>query len=273
MACGNCPQLASLNDNDLSRKIFKRKEKVYKKSNISIVTPSQWLGRCAGSSSLFKDFKIKVIPNGVDPEIFSPRDKTYSENLLNLAKDKILILFGAHSKTERKGYRYLVEALKLLKEKQTSKDIALIIFGNCAEAGIDQMPFTIYPWGHLDDEKFISCIYSAADMYVIPSLEDNLPNTVLESFACATPVIGFNVGGIPDMVKPHQTGLLAEAANTEELAKQIEWMVSHTRERQEMGMNARKLVEEEFSIEIQAKRYLALYESILKNKTQCPPRH
>ncbi len=262
--CGACPQLGSNDPNDLSRRIFKRKEKAYKGHNIHVVTPSKWLGNCAKKSLLFKNFEISVIPNGAPTTVFTRRDKRFSRDLLNLPQNKTLILFGASYKSKNKGFRYLMQSLKLLKERIDTSKIALVIFGPqySEDTLSEDMGFSIYSLGYIHDELLLSCVYSAVDMFVMPSLEENFPNTVLESMACRTPVIGFSIGGVVDMIRPGETGLLAKVRDAEELAEQIKWMLYHSKERKQMGLNARKVVEQEYTLEIQAKRYQELYSSL-----------
>lgn len=262
--CGACPQLGSNDPNDLSRRIFKRKEKAYKGHNIYVVTPSKWLRDCAKKSLLFKNYKMHVIANGAPTTAFIRRDKRFSRDLLNLPQDKKLVLFGADYKSENKGFRYLMQSLKLLKERIDTSKIALVIFGSqySEDALSEDMGFSIYSLGYIHDELLLSCVYSAVDVFVIPSLEENFPNTVLESFACETPVIGFSIGGVLDLIRPGETGLLAKVRDVGELCEQIKWMIYHSKERKQMGLNARKVIEQEYTLEIQAKRYQELYSSL-----------
>lgn len=261
--CAACPQLGSTDPGDLSKRIFSRKQKAYRGRNICVVTPSKWLGDCAKKSFLFKHFKTEAIPNGVSTTVFCRRDKRFSRDVLNLPQDKILILFGTDYKSERKGFRYLMEALRLLKERKDASKIALVIFGpQYSEGALEDVGFSVFRLGYIHDEPLLSCVYSAADIFVIPSLEDNFPNTVIESMACGTPVVGFSIGGVLDMVRPGETGLSVKARDAEQLAKQIKWMIYHSKERKQMGLNARKLIEQEYTLEIQAKRYQELYSSL-----------
>lgn len=256
--CGSCFQLGSKDPNDISRRIFKRKEKAYRGHHIHIVTPSQWLTECAKNSQLFKDFKVEVIPYGIPVSLFVKRNRQYCRDILNLPQDKILILFGAEYKAERKGFKWLIQALKLLKKKVDVSKIALVTFGPrwFMPAFFKELGFSVYQLGYIQDETRLSCVYSAADMFIIPSVEDNLPNTMLESMACSTPVVAFSAGGIIDVIEPYQTGLLAEVKNVEELAEKIEWMINHPDRRQEIGENGRRLIEQKYTLQIQAKRYL-----------------
>ena len=263
--CSTCPQLGSKDLNDLSKKIWMRKEISYKEQKIHVVTPSKWLADCARHGQLFKNFKVDVISNSLPTSIFTKRDKQYSRELLGLPREKALILFGAQSATNvRKGASYLIKALMLLNNKVDKFNIALVILGSNSSTFLKDVEFPIYSLGTIHDELLLSVCYSAADMFVLPSLEDNLPNAVLESMACGTPVIGFNIGGIPDMLRQGETGILAQVRNTEELAEQIKWMINHPEECEQMGINAQRVVEQKYTLEIQAKRYRELYNSMRK---------
>ena len=269
--CGSCPQLGSKDPDDLSRKIWQKKKKAYRGHNIHIVTPCKWLFDCARKSALLREFKISVIPGSIPSSVFTKQERGHSRKLLNLPQDKTLILFGAVYPIERKGLKYLLQALELLKGKIDTSNIALVIFGNFADILLKDIGIPVHPLGYIHDEPLLSCAYSAADMFVMPSLEEVFGQTCLESMACGTPVIGTNTGGTPDIIKPNKTGLLVEVRNAEDLTQKIEWMINHPKEREEMGENCRRLVEEEYTLEIQARRYLALYESILSDKLTNKP--
>lgn len=118
--------------------------------------------------------------------------------------------------------------------------------------------------GRIDSPELLSLIYSAADIFVIPSLQEAFGQTALEALACGTPVVGFRVGGIPDMVRSGVTGVLAEPANVTDMAEKIRWMAKHPEERIRMGSNARNMVEREFSLSTQAGKYVELYKSLLR---------
>ncbi len=265
--CGSCPQLGSKNTNDLSRRILKRKQKAYRKHSYHIVAPSNWLKDCIQKSLLFEGCDVDVIPNGVPTDIFRRRNRPFSRDLLNLPQDKTLILFGACYLTERKGFKYLLGALKLLKKKIDTSRIAVVTFGPQQEitAFHKDTKVPVYQLGYICIEKLLSHVYSSADMSVAPSTEDSSPNIVLESMACEIPVIGFDgASGLKDIVISNKTGLLAELKSTKNLADKIEYMVTHPEEREAMGENARKTVEQSYTLETQARSYRALYEAMLK---------
>lgn len=261
--CGNCPQLGSDKQHDLSRQIFKRKQNAFRSipnERLHIVTPSKWLANEAKRSSLFERFPISVIPNGLNSEIFKPRDKYSARNVLGIPADAKAVLFVAQSlDNDRKGFSLLIEAFNHLKKN----NVFLLSVGNSKSLlATDTQNLHI---GNIHNDRFLSIVYSAADIFVIPSLQDNLPNTVLESMACGTPVIGFNTGGIPDMVKPNETGLLVDTGDAVDLASKIEWMLENDAKRCEMGVNSRKMVEAQFRLDIQATKYLELYVEMVKN--------
>lgn len=263
--CGACPQLGSKDPNDLSRRIFKRKEKSYQNRKIYVMANSRWLADCARKSQLFKDFKVDFIHYCLQTYVFRKRDRNFSRELLNLPKDGIIILFGADYLTERKGIRYLLEAISLLEGGKDARKMVLVTFGSKLELVDTLKDFKppLLQYGYINNEALLSIFYSAADVFIIPSLEECLGQTCLESMSCQTPCIGFNVGGIPELIKHRETGLLVEAKNAGGLAEQIEWMITHLAERDRMGKSARDLVEQEHTPEIQARRYFRLYESIL----------
>lgn len=264
--CGCCPTLNSNKENDLSSKIWKRKEKSWKNLNLTIVTPSSWLGECAGKSSLFCNTRVEVIPNGIDLNCFKPIDKNIARDILCLPKDKKLILFGSLSalSDKRKGFSLLKEALKKYFSKE-SKDIELIIFGSSKPRDEENLGFKTHYLGRLNDEISLALVYSAADVMIVPSIHDNLPNTVMESLACGTPVVAFNIGGIPDMIEHQKNGYLAKPFETEDLAYGIKWVLEDDGRWKKLSENAREKVIKEFDIIKVAKRFTDLYKDILKN--------
>lgn len=261
--CGHCPQLGSNKSNDLSFNIWKRKKHAFDRLNdscIQIVTPSNWLAGEVKRSSLLKRFKVSVIHYGLDTNKYIPCDKKSARKVLNLPENHNIVLFVAESlQNKRKGLELLIKALDILK----NNNIFLLSVGNTNTDLINhanQMHL-----GNLSNDNLLPIVYSVADVFVIPSLQDNLPNTVLEAMACGTPVVGFNTGGIPDMVKPYDTGLLANTGDAVDLAKKIQWLLENDVKRKEMGKNSRQMIENHFRLDIQAKKYYELYNNMLQN--------
>ena len=264
-SCGHCPLLNLNKQKDLSYKIWKRKKKAWKNLDLTVVTPSSWLGECAKKSSLFCKTRIEVIPNGIDLNRFKPIDKNIARDILCLPKDKKLILFGALSalSDERKGFPLLREALKYFSSKE-NKDIELVIFGSSKPRNEEGLGFKINYLGRLNDEISLALVYSSADVMIAPSIQDNLPNTIMESISCGTPVVAFNIGGIHDMIEHQKNGYLAKPFDTTDLAYGIKWVVEDNSKWKKLSENAREKVINEFDIVKVAKRYEDLYKNILK---------
>jgi len=261
VGCGVCPQLGSKSPHDLSHRIFKRKKTAYQYRHPYLVTPSLFLKDLAEKSMLLRDFKIDVIPNALPIETFMIRNKKASRELLNLPQDKTIILFGAVSRSGIKGFEHLRQALNRMKHKSR---MALAVFGNCTDRFPTDLGFPCFAMGYIRDETVLSRCYSAADLFVWPSLQESFGQTWLESMSCGVPVVAYRTGGVPETIVDYETGLTVDVGNIEGLSQQIEWMIAHPKEREQMGARARKLVEQKFSLEIQARRYHELFKSVLE---------
>jgi glycosyltransferase involved in cell wall biosynthesis len=265
--CGHCPTLGSHKKNDLSSKIWRRKKNSWGNLNLIIVTPSSWLGECAKKSSLFCKTRIEVIPNGIDLNRFKPIDKNMARDILCLSKDKKLILFGALNALgdERKGFLLLKEALKKLSFKE-NKDIELVIFGSSKPQNEEDLGFETHYLGHLRDEISLVVVYSAADVMIVPSIQEAFGQTASESLACETPVVAFGDTGLLDIVDHQKNGYLAEPFDTGDLADGIKWVLEDDIRRKRLSQNAREKVIKEFDIVKIAKKYENLYKDVLKVK-------
>ncbi|MBW4890544.1 glycosyltransferase family 4 protein [Mucilaginibacter sp. HMF5004] len=262
--CGNCPLLKDASDNDISRKGWKRKKELYAGvKNLVFVTCSNWLAEVARSSSLLKDFRIEAIPNPIDTDLYSPQNKSKARAKLDIAANAKVILFGAANINHtRKGITYLVEALYRLKADYPQPgNIEVVIFGKNKGFDIAQIPFKVHQLGIINSQSKLAEIYSLADVFVLPSLEDNLPNMVMEALACGTPVVAFNTGGLPDLVDHKQNGYLAAYKSAEDMAKGIDFVLNSA-EGNMLSSAARNKVVDNFSNEIVAAKYKALYQSI-----------
>lgn len=227
--------------------------------NLSIVAPSEWLAEKARKSEAFKNKPIFCIPNGLDSEIYTPRDKNYSRELLSIPKDKHVILFVSDSIDKyRKGFDFLKKAF----EKLADPNLVLCAIGdkNNELAAIDN----VLGLGTIYDERLMSVAYSAADVFVIPSLMDNLPNTVLESLMCGTPVIGFPVGGIPDMVQDGVNGFITEEVSVDSLVKTINKFLNNPSRFNEIEIRENAL--KKYDKKVQSKEYIDLFTSVLNRK-------
>lgn len=219
-SCKNCPQLRTPTAKDISHKLWKRKLKSYKNLNLHIVAPSRWIYKLAQSSSLFQQHKIHYIPTGVDTKVFYPIDRTVARKALGLPEDKTIIAFGALGATSdpRKGYKHLKKAISILATSSIGSRMHLLAFGNNKKIELDIATTGL---GTLQDELSLRLAYSAADIFVAPSIEENLANTCLESLACGTPIAAFPIGGMPDILNCTSSGLLAKKISAQSLADSI----------------------------------------------------
>ncbi|MEO0537403.1 MAG: glycosyltransferase family 4 protein [Cyanobacteria bacterium P01_A01_bin.123] len=264
-SCGRCPQLGSTKENDLSRRILERKKKAWSGLNLTIVAPSHWMSDCAKASKVFQNFRIEVIPFCLDLKTYRPQDKSFSRRVLNLPEDKKLILFGALAATadKRKGFDLLVSALQKLSKAGICKDAEVVVFGsNQPKAPID-LGFKSHYLGHLSDDISLSLVYSAADVMIVPSLQESFGQTTSEALACGTPVVAFNATGPKDIVDHEKNGYLAQPYSPEDLAKGIAWILEDDERRQNLSHHALNKAIKEFGLDIQAQRYKSLYEKIL----------
>jgi glycosyltransferase involved in cell wall biosynthesis len=264
-SCGACPKLSSSRDWDLSRWVWQRKALSWKNSHLTVVALSSWLAKCASSSSLFKELRVELIPNGLDPERYRPINRQIARDLLNLPQDKQLILCGSLNATggNRKGFHLLLAALKELSKSRGQDRWELIIFGDSQPENSTDLGFKTHYLGTWSDDLSIALIYSAADVFVAPSMQENLANTVMEALACGTPCIAFNIGGMPDMIEHQRNGYLAQPYKIEDLARGITWVIDNEERHQKLSYRAREKVVQEFTQEIQARRYLSLFTEII----------
>ncbi|WP_417558698.1 glycosyltransferase [Mesoflavibacter zeaxanthinifaciens] len=252
------PRTYTKKEKEISNKnILIKKNALKDVKNLYIVTLCHWMSNEVRKSDILKKRPISLIPNGINSEIFQPRHRNYSRAILNIPEDKKVILFVADSITNnRKGYAYLKQALNLLQDD----DVVLCAVGSKKTAL--ESAKNIIELGAIYDERLMSMVYSAADVFVIPSLMDNLPNTVLESLMCGTPVIGFPVGGITDMVIDGDNGLLTKTITSTALLDSIQMFLESmdTFNRERIRENALK----KYDLKVQADAYIKLFKTILK---------
>jgi glycosyltransferase involved in cell wall biosynthesis len=219
-ACGSCPALKNKHPNDLSSDIWQQKAAFFAANPPMLVGASAWLTEQAAKSGLARHFRAVHIPNPINTAYYHPTDKAEVRKKLGLALNETYLLFAAMNTADvRKGFEYLKHALVRLKKE--GKKVQLLIAGKCAPDTLAALPFEGVLLGSLGPDA-MRMAYQAADLFVIPSLEENLPNTILESLACGTPVVGFDTGGIPEMVKPGINGALAATADADSLAAAID---------------------------------------------------
>lgn len=252
--CKNCPYIKG----KLSNIIWKNKINSIEKLDITIVGCSKWITKCASTSSILKNKECINIPNCVDMNKFRVIDRKIAREKLGIDENKKIILFGAMSSTsdKRKGFIQLKDALK----KLPNNEYQCYVFG---ANEVEELPINTKTLGVINDEETLILAYNAADVFVAPSLQENLANTVVEAISCGTPVVSFDVGGMPDMIQAGRTGYLAKYLDTTDLAKGIIECSSKTEQLRE---ECRKFAVENYSYENISKEFTRLYKKILGEK-------
>lgn len=261
--CSDCPNIqCKLLKNIVSYNFGRKQKKLSSKSNFFIVAPSLWLANCAKQSALFKGNAVSYIPNTLNISLFKPVEKSMARKHLNLPLNKKLILFGADggSKNKYKGWEFLKKALHTL--KIAGSEFEIIVFGNeLDESAKVDIPFVVHSMGHIADIESLVFLYNAADVLVTPSLAEAFGQTIFESQACGTLVVGFNVGGIPDLIKHYQTGYLAKYKDSDDLALGIEWALQHKDDKVLID-EMRQFVVNHFSYEVVSQKHLDMVRTI-----------
>lgn len=263
-ACCACKYLPSGgSSNDLSAKVWKKKQSLFRSNSIFFVACSKWLEKEAKSSALLTGQKVICIPNTVDTHVFYPRDRHEARQLNNLPQDKRIILFVSQRVTNpNKGMNYLIEAcLKLAEKRPDAKSqICVALLGGHSEELDGMFPFEMLSLGYVSDERKIASIYSASDLFVLPSLSENLPNTIMESMACGVPCVGFNVGGIPEMIDHKKNGYVAQYKSSDDLAEGLRWILFEA-DSEVLSREAVHKVATCYSQTSVAKRYIDVYDT------------
>lgn len=261
--CTCCPQLQRPSAHDLSFRVFHSKQKVYPLGQMTLVGCSQWLANLAKQSPLLKGQSITSIPNPIDTTFFAPpSSKEEIRNAMGLPTDRQLLFFTAFKVTDsNKGLDYLTESITLLcQEHPAMKDrLALVVAGQGAEKLVDAFAVPVYAFSYDTSEERQRSLYQATDLLVMPTLMDNLPNTIVESMACGTPCVGFNVGGLPQMIETGVNGYLAESRNSLDFAHGIMRTLSSA-SYAALSRNARSKAIQAYSEKAVAERYIQVYE-------------
>ena len=262
--CGACPVLGSSRETDLSRRTWQRKAQAWQNLDPTIVAPSRWLADCARASSLLRNCRIEVIPNGLDTETFRPMEQRSARQLLGLPQDRPIILFGAVNALSdpNKGWHLLQPALKLVGE--SLPDAIGVVFGVDAPAVVAETGMPITFLGRLRDDASLVAAYAAADVFVAPSLQESFCQTVVEAMACGTPAVAFRATGPLDLIEHRQSGYLAEPYDSADLAHGIAWVLADRDRHADLADRARRKVVNDFALATVTQRYLLLYGEVLK---------
>jgi glycosyltransferase involved in cell wall biosynthesis len=241
--------------------VWMRKKRLWIKG-FNVVTPSLWLESCVRKSSLMSTWRVETISNPINVDVWKGRDKLSSKKGLGVPLGVPVILFGAIGGLEdkRKGFDILIEALRLLEEQGLR--VHVISFGSDFHQIRRSSSGNMTHLGNLLNDEALRIAYSAADVFAIPSRQDNLPNSGVEAIACGTPVVSFDIGGMSDIVDHLSTGFLADPYDTADFARGIRWALDQ-KNREAVRTAARSKAEAEFSYPLIGGKYQALYESIL----------
>ncbi len=263
--CGACPQLSSSRENDLSRSVNDKKFRSWDGMDLTPIAPSRWLKKCGTSSRVFRNKSIVVIPNCIDTQVFKPVEQSVARSILNLPVDKKILLFGAVSATsdKRKGFELLEKAIIEFEKRAEADEYLLLVFGSLAPSLPPGFGIETRYLGRLNDDTSLVLAYSSADAFILPSLEDNLPNTILEAMACGLPCVGNDVGGVGDMIQHKKTGYLSKHNDSDDLSSGIAWVLHSEERRSSLSRESIARVRETYSFSTIAKSHINLYREIL----------
>ena len=266
--CMNCPQLEH-DKKHLPHFFLGKKRELILGMNPVIVTPSSWLANIIKSVSVFQDMRVEIIPNSVDTALYANIPKDTARKRLNLPPDGFYLLFSVSNAVEkRKGIHHLISALHYCMEDPTFSDkvmkgdLKLMCFGDPGDWSEDTH-IPIISLGKIESESDLCSVYSAADAFLLPSIEDNLPNMVIEAMSCGTPTIAFDAGGVPDMIQNGVNGYIVKKGSESDYSNMILDVINHPEEGNRVSKNCRTIALNKYSLEIQAKRYLELYNELV----------
>lgn len=266
-SCAICPQLRD-NSAQLTQNVLATARRLLPR-NLTLVAPSRWMAECARRSFLFGQARIEHIPYGIETDVFLPEDKARAREALGLEPHGFYFLFGADSCFDkRKGFEPLLASIALclqnpaFKEKAAAGRVRFISFGYASEQYL-QTGLPIRPLGHFDSDHKLRSLYSAADVFLLPSLEDNLPNTIIEAMSCGTAVIATDAGGIPELISHERTGLLVPVNQPQRYAAAMLFACEHPEQVKNWQHNALRHAQEHFPLEVQARKYVQLFEELL----------
>jgi glycosyltransferase involved in cell wall biosynthesis len=268
LGCGKCPYPDAPPPLpaqwDSSRLEWKLKNWSYSHSRLTVVALSRRMTEQA-QQSMLGHFPIHHIPNGVDTEVYRPLDPHLCRSALGIPAEKKVLLFAAgHLNRQHKGSDLLAQALHAL-PPSLKTEIVLLLLGEGGEVIADAFDVQVLPLGYVGGHRFKALAYSAADLCVLPTRGEGLPNVLLESMACGIPMVSFDIGGVPDLVRPGATGYLARPEDVQDLRNGILTLLEDAALRQAMGQQCRAIALTEYAVELEVQRYIALYHDVLRH--------
>ena len=264
--CRQCKYLG--HDSSWLAKVWRRKRQILEKGDISFVACSRWLEGEAKASAMLRGQHIVSIPNCIDTRLFSPGDRLEARREENLPQDRRLVLFVCQRVTNAyKGMDYLIEACRQLADAHpTMKDeVSVVLLGSHADEVASQLPFPAIAVGYVNDEQRMARLYRSADVFVLPSLSENLPNTIMEAMACGVPCLGFRVGGIPEEIDHLRTGYVARYRDAEDLAHGLRWLL-YEADGKALAKECVRKVEQCYSQAAVAVKYTEVYQHAMAHK-------
>lgn len=265
--CHDCPLLFhDGGKKDISYRVFLQKQPLLSATKIHFVACSQWLERLAKTSTLLQGHPVCNIPNAINMNLFHPMDKQKARIKLNLPLDKRLLLFGSLKITDkRKGVDYLIESCRLIQERHPdlASQLAIVTMGKAGEQMQALFPFPVFNLSYVGRERDLVDVYNAVDLYVTPSLQDNLPNTIVEAMACGVPCVGFQTGGIPQMIDHLHNGYVATYQDASDFANGIHWALED--DYNSLSEMATRKAQLTYSENVVAARYVEVYNQAIGN--------
>ncbi len=265
--CEQCPQLAA-DRCQLPATNLADQKRLWRPQELTIIALSRWMAQCVARSAVLQRSRVEIIPNSIETDVFVRLNKARARERLGWPPDAFCLLFGAdYAAEKRKGFRELLEALKLCQADEAfardarERKVQLACFGHPSPE-LEQCGIPLKSLGYVTTDAELVRAYAAANLFVLPSLEDNLPNTILEAMSCGTAVAAFDCGGVPDMVSDPATGRLAPTGDVRALSRILLDLSRKPEELDKMGRTARKVVEDKFTAELQTRRIRALYKEL-----------
>ena len=273
MGCGQCPALGDWPaiGRDTTRFLWKRKARAYGATSMQLVCPSAWLAERAQQSELLGHCDITTIPVGLDTDVFRPTRKASAREVLQLPIDARVVLFVSLGlESPRKGFSYLVQALQEIREGWMGAENLILL---CVGEGDERVSasFPVRTLGRIDNDVLLASCYSAADVFVGPSVAEVLGQVFLESIACGTPCVAFDAGGVGEPVRHLDTGYLAKNRDASDLARGIRYVLEDAKRREVMSVRCREHAVKEYSIDVVVEKYLAVYRQALQNHAASAP--
>ena len=257
--CSHCPLLKNDSISNISLHQFKAKQKIYS-DRIHFICPSNWLAAETSKSALTKNNRVTVIPNTLDLSEFKSIDRAQAKNYFNIQTDKKIILFVSMSLSDqRKGFEWFENAILGLEKSDADWKNKYEILAIGRAAAKPKFETSIHYTGRLNGSKAMANAYAAVDVFVTPSQQDNLPNTVVESLACGTPVVAFQIGGMPDLIQHLHNGYLAKFQDLTDLQNGIVHCLTN-----DLSSNTREGILNLVDSKKVAAKYIAVFENLCK---------